>query len=64
LFFIIKFKYNPAYSIGMQKDEFDFPEEEPELQKDFEDIEKAPEKSDNSKKELEEELKEMKKKVQ
>ncbi len=48
----------------MQQEEFDFPEEEPELQKDLEDIENAPEKSTHSSKELEEELKEIKKKVQ
>ncbi|MBW3004829.1 hypothetical protein KY310_03275 [Candidatus Woesearchaeota archaeon] len=48
----------------MQQEDFDFPEEEPELQKDFEDIESAPEKSAHSKKELEEELREMKKKIQ
>jgi len=48
----------------MQQEEFDFPEEEPELQKDLEDIENAPEKSSHSKKELEEELKEIKKKIQ
>ena len=48
----------------MEKEEFDFPEEEPELQKDIEDIENAPEKKNRSEKELEEELKEMKKKIQ
>lgn len=47
-----------------EETEFDFPEEEPELQKDVEDIENAPDKTNHSEKELEEELKEMKKKVQ
>ena|GEM_PF-6921171 len=46
----------------MEKEEFDFPEEEPELQKDFEEIESAPEKEDTE--ELEHALKEAKKKIQ
>jgi hypothetical protein len=48
----------------MEKEEFDFPEEEPELQKDIEDIENAPEKEETSKMELEDELKQLKKKIQ
>ena len=47
-----------------EKTEFDFPEDEPELQKDIEAIENAPDDACHSEKDLEEELKEMKKKVQ
>jgi hypothetical protein len=48
----------------MEQEEFDFPDDEPELQKEFEDIESAPEKEETSKMELEEELKQLKKKIQ
>lgn len=46
----------------MEEYDFDFPEEEPELQKDIEEIENK-EQSDEDDKELEDVLKEAKKKI-